>query len=229
MDAEEARAFLRQMTDNLIGMVGQLQEAQRNDAAIQTVARIQGAGFALSAAAGMPPEAIQETALAAAEVLSDLGYLDRARANWWGAQSESRFAVPPEQSQQVPTSGASVPAPRLVRVVRLGNVEVGPDHAGAVTVFTSLELYEDRVLTHFSRLGGDPAQDDPTRDRVQSWPARDSTGLELRCGGSTFSGELPFQRGTIVWVSAPAEDATSLLITVPIASGPEPVMLPLRG
>ncbi len=37
MDDEEARAFLRQMTDELIELVGQVNEGQRSNAAIQAV------------------------------------------------------------------------------------------------------------------------------------------------------------------------------------------------
>ncbi len=37
VDDEEARAFLRQMTDELIELVGQVNEGQRSNAAIQAV------------------------------------------------------------------------------------------------------------------------------------------------------------------------------------------------
>jgi hypothetical protein len=227
VDAEEARAFLRRMTDELIDVMERVPEAQRNDAAIRAVAQVRGAAVALSAATELPREAIQEATVTAAQVLADLGYLDRAQANWWGAKSGPRFAVPPEQDQQAERSAGPIPRPRLVRVVPLG-VEVGPDHAGAMTIFTSLELYEDRVLAHFSRLGGDPAQDDPVRAGSWSLPAQDDTGLELSNAGHTVSGPLPFQTHTIAWMPAPAAGAISLLVTVPTASGPEPVTLPLR-
>jgi hypothetical protein len=225
VDADEARTFLRHMTDELIEMVGRLQQAQRNEAAVRAVAQVRGAAIALSAATGMPREVIREATATAAQALADLGYLDRALANWWGAESVPRFAVPPEQDQQAERSAGALPGPRLVRVLPL-IVEVGPDHAGAMMVFTALEFYEDRMLAHFSRLGGDPAQDDPVSG-YRSWTAKDDTGLEYRAlSGSR--GALPFQTGSIEWMPAPAEGATSLLVTVLTAAGPEPVMLPLR-
>jgi hypothetical protein len=230
VDADEATAFLRQMTDELIGTVEQLHEAQRNDAAIRAVAQVQGAGLALSVATGMPREAAQEAALAAAEALADLGYLDRGEANWMGALSGPRLLALlalPEQGRQVQASEALVPVPRLVRVVPL-NVEVGPDHAGAMMVLTSLELYEDRVIVRFSRLGGDPSQDDPIRWGGSSWRAEYDTGLELSYEGGGSTGALPFETGTMTWLPAPPAEARYLLMTVPTASGPEPVMLPLR-
>jgi hypothetical protein len=225
VDAEEARTFLRQMTDEFVERVGQLNEGQRNNAAIHAVYQVHGAGIALMTAAGLPPEAMEEARLAAVEVLADLGYMDRAQANWLGARTGSRFALLPEHNQQVERLATPVAGPRLVRVVPL-EVEVGPDRADATTLVTSLEVYEDRLIARYARLGGDPANTDLN---WSPWLARDDTGLELGNAGHSRDRGLPFETGTIIWMPAPADQATSLLVTVETASGPELVALPLRA
>jgi hypothetical protein len=174
-------------------------------------------------AAGLPPEVMEEARLAAVEVLADLGYMDRAQANWLGARTGSRSAILPEHDQQVERPATPVAGPSLVRIVPLG-VQVGPDRAGAMILVASLEVYDDRLIARYSRVGGDPANDDLN---WSPWLARDDTGLEL-CNADHIRGTgLPFETGTIVWVPAPAEQATSLLVTVHTASGPELVTLPL--
>jgi hypothetical protein len=161
VDAEEARAFLHQMTDQFIELVGQVNEPQRNNAAIYAVHQVHGAGIALMAAAGLPPEAMEEARLTAVEALADLGYMDRAQANWLGARTGSRFTILPEHNQQVERPATPVAGPRLVRVLPLG-VQVGPDQAGATILVASLEVYDDRLIARYTRLGGDPASDDTT-------------------------------------------------------------------
>jgi hypothetical protein len=223
VDAEEARAFLRQMTDEFIELVGQVNQARRNDAAVRAVDRVHGAGFALMAAAGLPHEAMDEARLAAVEALADLGYLDRAQANWLGARIGSRLAVLPERNRQVERPATPVAGPGLVRVVPVG-VQVGPDQAGAMVLVASLEVYDDRLVGRYARLGGDPGSDDLS---WSPWLARDDTGLELGNASRGAEGALPFEVGTVVWMPAPADQARSLLVTVQTASGPELVTLPL--
>jgi len=45
--------------------------------------------------------------------------------------------------------------------------------------------------------------------------------------GMSGNGSLPFGTGTIIWTAAPSPEATSLLITVHTAAGPESLTLPL--
>jgi hypothetical protein len=230
VDIDEARAFLRQLTDDSIEMVSQAREGQQREAAVNAIVRVEGAALALIGAIGLPPEAFQEARLLVAKALVDLGYLSRAYVASLGIQNEPDHPSLAEPRQPSERQGKPQwDRPRLVRVIPL-NMEVGPDNADAILLLTSLELYNDRIVGRYIRLGGDP-----TKERIEddqgpwSWKVSDDSGQQFQFTQDGSAGSLPFQLGACVWEPAPADDATALLLTVQTASGPEPITLPLSA